>query len=203
MNCRFRYTDDAPGDDGKREVACTRCSGRRVRVPAATLPERVLRRCTVPAFGEYLAHYALLFFRIEPERTLLVHRGALAMLRSFFRPIGGGPGDVLEVLIRDAGYGAGASGCQSCKAHVDEMNAAGVDWCREHLPAIVGWLAAKADERGLPFDSWGASLLVRRALWIAAGRSWPERALLTAAKWYRGWRAFDVREWMITGATRN
>ena len=49
-----------------------------------------------------------------------------------------GPGRELALLLASLGV-TDLDGC-GCKAHVKQMNAWGIDGCREHFDEIVGWL---------------------------------------------------------------
>jgi len=48
------------------------------------------------------------------------------------------------------------------------MDHRGIDWCRQNIPRIVGWMQEEAKRRRLPFSKRLAKMLVRRAINKAA-----------------------------------
>lgn len=48
------------------------------------------------------------------------------------------------------------------------MDWRGVEWCRNNLETIVGWLKEEADRRKMPFVEVGARQLVKLAIWRAS-----------------------------------
>lgn len=72
--------------------------------------------------------------------------------RSLFTPVtysftlpSQGPGTELERLLANLGIGA-LDGC-SCKAHADEMDRNGIEWCRKNKDYIKRWLMDAGRER--------------------------------------------------------
>lgn len=73
-----------------------------------------------------------------------------------------GPGTELKKLLSRLGIRERAD-C-GCKSHAREMDHRGVDWCRENIDTIVGWLREEAGKQGLPFVDAGARMLVKYAI---------------------------------------
>ncbi len=72
------------------------------------------------------------------------------------------PGSELKRLLRRMGFEAKAD-CQ-CDAHADEMNRNGVQWCKDNVGTITGWMAEEAKKQGLPFVPVVARWIVRQAI---------------------------------------
>jgi hypothetical protein len=53
--------------------------------------------------------------------------------------------------------------CQ-CHERARQMDERGVDWCRDNIAMIVGWLKEEAAARSLPFVDRAARWLVRKAI---------------------------------------
>lgn len=81
------------------------------------------------------------------------------------RPPQGGPGTELKKLLRRIGI-TSRPGCH-CERHAAEMDMRGVDWCRENMDTIVGWLEEEARRRKWPFHRWTA----RRLVAVSIGRA--------------------------------
>lgn len=73
-----------------------------------------------------------------------------------------GPGTELKKLLAKIGI-KDIEGC-ACKAHAEEMDAKGPDWCAANLETIVGWLREESERRKLPFSATAAGWLVRLAI---------------------------------------
>jgi hypothetical protein len=73
-----------------------------------------------------------------------------------------GPGTELKRML--AAIGIQASGACKCKQRAIAMDAAGPDWCNEHIDEIVGWLEEEAHRRKLPFVRLAAKILVKAAI---------------------------------------
>lgn len=65
-------------------------------------------------------------------------------------------GDELKALLASWSITA-TEDCQ-CEAHVKELNAWGIEACREHRETIVGWLVEEATKRG-----WAAQVAAKAA----------------------------------------
>jgi hypothetical protein len=73
-------------------------------------------------------------------------------------PILFGPGTELKAILTALGFTIG--GCKSeCSKRADQMNAWGVEGCREHRETIIGWLKESADKLG-----WKEKLLALTAV---------------------------------------
>lgn len=73
-----------------------------------------------------------------------------------------GPGTELKALL--AKVGITSTPTCSCNQRAQEMDAKGVQWCRDNEELILSWLKEEADKRGLPFVTMAAKLLIRRAI---------------------------------------
>lgn len=73
-----------------------------------------------------------------------------------------GPGTELKNLLHRLGFRETPT-C-GCKSHAREMDHRGVDWCRENIETIVGWLRDEAGKQGLPFVDFGARMLIKYAI---------------------------------------
>lgn len=74
----------------------------------------------------------------------------------------GGPGTELKKLLGRIGITASPN-C-SCNARAKTMDDKGIQWCREHVPTIVGWLQEESKKRRLPFVKFAAERLVLFAI---------------------------------------
>lgn len=77
-----------------------------------------------------------------------------------------GPGTELKKLLHKLRINA-RPGCK-CNEHAVEMDSKGIDWCRQNIDIIVGWLKEEAARSKLPFTEIGAKILIRRAIRNAA-----------------------------------
>ena len=73
-----------------------------------------------------------------------------------------GPGTELKRLLGSLGMRS-TSGCP-CDQRALLMDEQGPGWCRENLEVIVEWMREEANNRGLPFVSMLAKLLILRAI---------------------------------------
>lgn len=78
-----------------------------------------------------------------------------------------GVGSVLKALLATVGI-TSKPGCK-CNKRASDMDANGVDWCRQNIPLIVDWLREEHQRQKirLPFSKLLASLLVRYAIYRA------------------------------------
>ena len=77
-------------------------------------------------------------------------------------PMVRGPGTELHRLLGRFGIYM-TKGC-SCRGRMVQMNKWGPAGCTENIETIVEWLKEEAGNRGLPFFSMPARMLVRRAI---------------------------------------
>jgi len=73
-----------------------------------------------------------------------------------------GVGTELKKLLSKIGIKA-TPNC-SCNARAKIMDAKGIEWCKENIDIIVGWLKEEAAKRNLPFMEMAGKLLVKRAI---------------------------------------
>jgi len=73
-----------------------------------------------------------------------------------------GPGTELKKLLSKLGLKP-APNCK-CNTRMLVMNQMGIDWCKQHIDTIVGWLKEEADRAKLPFTKIGAKIIVKRAI---------------------------------------
>lgn len=73
-----------------------------------------------------------------------------------------GPGTELKKLLSKLGFAVKTT-CQ-CNAHARDMDHRGVDWCRDNVDVIVGWLREEAEKQGIPFVEFAARLLIKYAI---------------------------------------
>lgn len=67
MNCKFVNSEtEAPA--GKRAVVCPRCNRQTFFVPLETQNYYVRRKCIVPGWGDYMAHFLVVVFGIDRAR---------------------------------------------------------------------------------------------------------------------------------------
>jgi hypothetical protein len=81
------------------------------------------------------------------------------------------PGRELQRLV--AWFGQPSTECR-CDQHAAQMDAWGVEGCRDNLDTIVGWLLDAAEQRGWPsgpLSRWAA----RRLVLVAIARAERER----------------------------
>ena len=79
--------------------------------------------------------------------------------------IGEGVGTELKKLLKMVGITA-TPNC-SCNARAKLMNQNGLQWCKDNIDTIVGWLKEEAEKRNLPFFTYGAKKLVKLAIYRA------------------------------------
>ena len=73
-----------------------------------------------------------------------------------------GVGSELKKLLSKIGITASKT-C-SCNQRAREMNVRGIDWCKENIDTIVGWLREEAQKRRLPFFDFAGKQLVLLAI---------------------------------------
>lgn len=76
-----------------------------------------------------------------------------------------GAGTELKKLL--AKIGIKASPTCSCNKRAQIMDEKGIEWCKENIDIIVGWLREEATKRRLPFVDFAGKLLVQRAISLA------------------------------------
>lgn len=76
-----------------------------------------------------------------------------------------GAGTELKKLL--AKIGINATPTCSCNKRAQIMDEKGVQWCKDNIDTIVGWLREEAEKRKLPFVDVAGKLLVRRAISLA------------------------------------
>ena len=75
---------------------------------------------------------------------------------------GDGVGTELKSLLALLGFRT-TPGC-GCLVKAQAMNDRGIEWCRDNVAMIVGWLEDEARTRRVPFVRAVATLLVKRAI---------------------------------------
>jgi hypothetical protein len=119
------------------------CRGERIE---PDLQAKYLRKWEVEATGqEYACRKA------KPAEIL---KGAIE------QDIARGPGTELKKLLRSYGVRPSA-GCK-CNARAREMDERGVEWCRQNIATIIGWLKEEADKGIVGRLAWSE----RRAQWF-------------------------------------
>lgn len=73
-----------------------------------------------------------------------------------------GAGTELKKLLKMIGI-TSTPNC-SCNAKAKLMNQNGIQWCKDNIDTIVGWLKEEATKRNLPFFTYGAKKLVKLAI---------------------------------------
>lgn len=76
-----------------------------------------------------------------------------------------GTGTELKKLLKMMGI-TPAPNC-SCNAKAKFMNQKGIQWSKDNINIIVGWLKEEATKRNLPFFTYGAKKLVELAIYRA------------------------------------
>lgn len=79
--------------------------------------------------------------------------------------IGEGVGTELKKLLKLIGINASPT-C-SCNTRAKTMNENGIEWCKDNIDTIVGWLKEESEKRNLPFFTFGAKKLVNFAIYRA------------------------------------
>jgi hypothetical protein len=83
--------------------------------------------------------------------------------------IGDGVGTELKNILKLMGITA-TNNC-SCNAKAKIMNEKGIEWCKDNIDTIVGWLQEEASKRRLPFFTYGAKKLIKLAIHRAQNAS--------------------------------
>lgn len=94
--------------------------------------------------------------------TTPVPFGAMSPLQDDELDIGEGVGTELKKLLKFIGITA-SKNC-SCNARAKTMNEKGIEWCKDNIDTIVGWLKEEANKRNLPFFAYAARKLVQLAI---------------------------------------
>lgn len=76
-----------------------------------------------------------------------------------------GPGAFLTTILR--GLGIVDDGKCGCKHFAALMDRKGPDWCEKNMPVILDRLRQNAQHLGVPFNTWIARALVRKAIRMA------------------------------------
>lgn len=74
----------------------------------------------------------------------------------------GGVGTELKKIL--AKLGIRASEDCSCNRRSQYMDEQGIQWCKDNLETIVGWIEEEAQKRDLPFTRFVGRRLVKRAI---------------------------------------
>jgi hypothetical protein len=74
------------------------------------------------------------------------------------------PGTELKNLISWFVWDKKVRNCTICKNREERMNRWGADNCEKNIATIIGWLQESAKEKGYPFSSRVASVLVKKAI---------------------------------------
>lgn len=80
-------------------------------------------------------------------------------------PVQAGVGMELTRLLHRVGI-YHRPGCK-CRKRAAMMNRKGIEWCRENIDKILGWLEEEATARGLPF----VRIIGRQIIWLAVRRA--------------------------------
>jgi len=75
-----------------------------------------------------------------------------------------GPGTELRNLISWFVWDKKVQNCTICRNREERMNRWGPDKCEKNIATILGWLQESAKEKGYPFSTRVASVLVRKAI---------------------------------------
>lgn len=81
------------------------------------------------------------------------------------KSIGEGVGTELKGLL--SMIGITSSPTCSCNKRAKSMNEHGIQWCKDNIPTIVGWLGEEAKKRNLPFLKFAATKIVKLAIYRA------------------------------------
>lgn len=74
----------------------------------------------------------------------------------------GGPGTELKKIL--ARFGIKATVNCKCNTRARAMDDYGIEWCEDNAETIVEWMKEEAENRGMPFISAIARMIVRRAI---------------------------------------
>jgi hypothetical protein len=92
-----------------------------------------------------------------------------------------GPGTELKKLLQSLGIPN--AWCEGCKGRAKQMDAWGVEGCRQHLDTIAGWLKEAADKQSAAVKLQAAWQAVLTGTWVNPldpYRSLAERAIAAA-----------------------
>jgi hypothetical protein len=81
-----------------------------------------------------------------------------------------GAGTAMKGMLKRIGITASPT-CR-CNARAREMDAKGLQWCRDNVATISGWLREEAERRNLLYVELAGKTLIRLAIRRAEG--WPE-----------------------------
>lgn len=82
-----------------------------------------------------------------------------------------GVGTYLRAILKRLGYKS--KGACKCSERAREMNKNGIQWCKDNVDTIVGWLKEEAERQKVVFFERGARLIVWRAIAMADKRQKP------------------------------
>jgi hypothetical protein len=81
-----------------------------------------------------------------------------------------GAGTAMKGMLKRIGITSSPT-CR-CNARARDMDAKGLQWCRDNIETISGWLREEAEKRKLPYVELAGKTLIRLAIRRAEG--WPE-----------------------------
>lgn len=81
-----------------------------------------------------------------------------------------GAGTAMKGMLKRIGITSSPT-CK-CNARAREMDAKGLQWCRDNIDLISSWLKEEADKRKLPYVEIAGKTLIRLA--IRRAEAWPE-----------------------------
>ena len=87
------------------------------------------------------------------------------VMESAQKSFGEGVGTELKGLL--SMIGIKSSPTCSCNKRARSMNEHGIQWCKDNIPTIVGWLEEEAKKRKLPFLKFAATKIVKLAIYRA------------------------------------
>ncbi|NDD53147.1 hypothetical protein EBZ39_04575 [bacterium] len=102
---------------------------------------------------------------IQRQRELLKRQEQAQAVNVPPPPPTEGAGAELKKLLSKIGIKASPT-C-SCNARARIMDDKGIQWCKDNVDMIVGWLREEATKRNLPFVDMAGRLLVKRAISLA------------------------------------
>lgn len=81
-----------------------------------------------------------------------------------------GAGTALKGMLKRIGITSSPT-CR-CNARARDMDTKGLQWCRDNIDTISGWLNEEATKRKLPYVEMAGKTLIRLA--IRTAERWPE-----------------------------
>jgi len=140
-----------------------------IRIYTIEAVEAVARMRKPGYFDEFLRQGTPLYDQHQQLRAVMLTEHGYEIMKTKYPPDEpvaikpqSGAGTELKGLFSLIGIKA-TTNC-SCNARARKMDEMGIEWCRNNVTTIVGWLQEEATKRKLPFSRFAARKIVQTAI---------------------------------------